>query len=74
MKTKKKKQKQWLPPENYYPEIKRVHLNNPVTVVILKTGEKGIARVQKGDKWSPELGFWVAYAKALRGKAYKKGF
>lgn len=63
----------------YYPEIENIiHNPNPKstptrkvlpnTVVILSTGEKGIARLQPGDTWNPELGFWVAYAKALRNK------
>ncbi len=70
---KAKKNKQWYPPEKYYPEIEKVIYNKPVTIVILKTKEKGIAKLGNGDKWSPELGFWVAYAKALRKKCSPLG-
>ncbi len=52
----------------YFSEIEKVIYNTPTTIVILKTGEKGIAKLQEGDIWNPELGFWVAYAKALRGR------
>ena len=51
-----------------YPDIKKTVWNNPATIVILKTGEKGVAKVQPGDIWNAELGFWVAYAKALQTK------
>ena len=51
-----------------YPDIKKTVWNNPATIVILKTGEKGVAKVQPGDIWNAELGFWVAYAKALQKK------
>jgi len=51
-----------------YPDIKKIVWNNPATIVILKTGEKGVCKVQSGDAWDCELGFWVAYAKALQKK------
>jgi len=51
-----------------YPDIKKIVWNNPATIVILKTGEKGVCKVQSGDAWDCELGFWVAYAKALQTK------
>lgn len=49
-----------------YPDIDKIIWNKPATIVFLKTGEKGICKVQPGDKWNRELGFWVAYAKALQ--------
>ena len=54
-----------------YSDIKKIHWSRPVTVVILQSGKKGLSRVQKGDKWSRELGFWVAYAKVLRKRLPK---
>lgn len=58
---------------NSYRDIEKIIFNKPATVVILKTGQKGVAKVQPGDKWNRELGFWVAYAKAM-GKKTKNPF
>lgn len=51
-----------------YRDIDKIVWNNPAVIVILKTGEKGVAKVQPGDIWNCELGFWVAYTKALQEK------
>jgi len=57
-----------------YPDIERIIWNKPAVIVFLRTGEKGISKVQPGDRWNRELGFWVAYAKAMqeKDKPYRK--
>ena len=53
--------------KNRFPKIKSIHQNESkrVTVVILKDGRKGIAKVCEGDDWNSELGVMHGYIKAL---------
>ena len=53
--------------ETYKPEIKKVHFNAPVTVVIWKDGTKTIVRCQDGDEFDPEKGLAMAIAKKVLG-------
>ena len=49
------------------PEIKKVHFNDPVTVVIWKDGTKTIVRAQNGEKFDPEKGLAMAISKKVFG-------
>ena len=56
-----------------YPEIEEVNClyRNRQTRVYLTNGQFGVAKCGKGDKWNFEMGFYVAYAKALRNTIKK---
>jgi len=56
-----------------FTDIKQVIHQDNNTVVILKSGCEGIARLQEGDTYNRELGFWVAYAKALKVRNMELG-
>lgn len=45
-------------------DVQRVIYSNNVTVVILKSGIKGISKCLEGDVYSEEVGYRVAYLKA----------
>lgn len=45
-------------------DVKRVIYSDGVTVVILKSGVKGIAKCLEDDVYSKEIGYRVAYIKA----------
>ena len=51
-----------------FKDIHRAIYTPKQTIVILQTGEKGIATYKKGDSYSRDTGFWCAYSKALRSK------
>lgn len=53
-------------------EIKRVIFNDPATVIIWKDGTKTVAKAVKGDKYDPEKGFAIAYAKKFGGKTFRE--
>lgn len=45
-------------------DVQRVIYSNNVTVVILKSGIKGISKCLEGDVYNEEVGYRVAYLKA----------
>lgn len=45
-------------------DVQRVIYSNNVTVVILKSGVKGISKCLEGDVYNEEVGYRVAYLKA----------
>lgn len=45
-------------------DVQRVIYSNSVTVVILKSGIKGISKCLEGDVYNEEVGYRVAYLKA----------
>lgn len=49
------------------PTIKKVHFNNPVTVVIWSDNTKTIVRCQEGDVFDPEKGLAMAISKKYFG-------
>ena len=51
---------------DHYNHIDKVIINEPVVVVKLKDGRKGVAKVGHSDTFNPETGFWCAYSKALK--------
>lgn len=51
----------------YIPEIKRVHFNNPMTIVIWDDGTKTIVKCQEGDTYSKETGLALCIAKKSLG-------
>ena len=53
--------------ESVYPEIKKVHFNDPATIVIWADGTKTIVRCQEGDIYDPEKGLAMAIAKKSLG-------
>lgn len=55
-----------------YNEIEKLIRNEPVTVVILKNGIKGISKCLNEDKFSAELGVRIAYLKAKRKEIDKE--
>lgn len=52
--------------------IKRVIFNDPATVIIWEDGTKTVAKAVKGDKYDPEKGFAIAYAKKFGGKTFRE--
>lgn len=52
--------------------IARVIFNDPATVILWKDGTKTIAKAVKGDKYDPEKGFAIAYAKKFAGKTFRE--
>lgn len=50
-----------------FPDIKKVHFNDPVTVVLWTDGTKTIVRCQDGDIYDPEKGLAMAIAKKALG-------
>ena len=50
-----------------FPGIKKVHFNDPVTVVIWTDGTKTIVRCQEGDVFDPEKGLAMAISKKYFG-------
>lgn len=48
-------------------EIKKVIFNNPATIVFWKDGTKTVVQAQKGDKFDPEKGLAMAFAKRALG-------
>ena len=48
-------------------KIKKVHFNNPMTIVIWEDGTKTFVSCQKGDTYSKETGLAVAIAKKALG-------
>lgn len=51
----------------WVPEIKNVHFNNPVTVVIWADGTKTIVRAQNDEPFDPEKGLAMAITKKALG-------
>ena len=49
---------------NINEDVKRVIFNDRVTVVILNSGVKGIAKCLEEDKYNKETGYRIAYLKA----------
>lgn len=49
------------------PQIKKVHFNNPVTVIIWNDGTKTLVRTQDGEVYDPEKGMALAIAKKFLG-------
>lgn len=54
-------------PDINFPDIKKVHFNDPVTVVLWTDGTKTIIRCQDGDIYDPEKGLAMAIAKKALG-------
>lgn len=52
--------------------IKRVIFNDPATGIIWNDGTKTVAKCVKGDKYDPEKGFAIAYAKKFGGKTFRE--
>lgn len=52
--------------------INRVIFNDPATVIIWNDGTKTVAKAVKGDKYDPEKGFAIAYAKKFGGKTFRE--
>ena len=52
--------------------IKRVIFNDPATVILWADGTKTVAKAVKGDKYDPEKGFAIAYAKKFGGKTFRE--
>lgn len=50
-----------------YFEIDRVMFNTPATIVFWKDGTKTVVKAQKGDKFDPEKGLAMAFAKRALG-------
>lgn len=53
--------------ERLIPAIKKVHFNNPATVVIWTDGTKTIVRCGEGESYDPEKGLAMAIAKKALG-------
>ena len=53
--------------------IKRVIFNDPATIIMWADGTKTVAKAVKGDKYDPEKGFAIAYAKKFAGKTFREG-
>lgn len=53
-------------------DIKRVIFNDPATVILWNDGTKTVAKCVKGDKYDPEKGFAIAYAKKFGGKTFRE--
>lgn len=51
----------------FVPAIKKVHFNDPVTVVIWTDGTKTIVRCGEGESYDPEKGLAMAIAKKALG-------
>lgn len=51
-------------PEYVRNEVKKVIINEPCVVVILNTGEKGVAKCCPEDKFSEAIGFNIAFNRA----------
>lgn len=49
------------------PQIKKVHFNNPATVILWTDGTKTIVRAQDGEAYDPEKGMALAIAKKFLG-------
>ena len=50
-----------------FPSIKKVHFNDPVTVVLWDDGTKTIVRTQNGEMFDPEKGLTMAITKKVLG-------
>ena len=50
-----------------FPSIKKVHFNDPVTVVLWEDGTKTIVRAQNGEAFDPEKGLTMAITKKVLG-------
>ena len=46
------------------PDVKKVVINDEVTIVILKSGCKAVSKPMAGDTYDRQVGFRVAYIKA----------
>lgn len=64
----------WCSVKGYVTEtsVKRVIFNDPATVIFWDDGTKTVAKVVKGDKYDPEKGFAIAYAKKFGGKTFRE--
>lgn len=49
------------------PQIKKVHFNNPATVILWTDGTKTIVKAQDGEPYDPEKGMALAIAKKFLG-------
>lgn len=58
---KKKKCKVYTKHEYIHDNVKKVIVNEPCVIVILKTGEKGISKCHPEDIFNEELGYKIAY-------------
>lgn len=47
-------------------EVKKVIVNEPCVIVILKTGEKGVAKCMDCDEFKEERGFHIALERARK--------
>jgi hypothetical protein len=52
---------------NRFPKIKKVHFNDPVTVVLWDDGTKTIVRAQNDEAFDPEKGLTMAITKKVLG-------
>lgn len=53
-------------------QIIRVIFNDPATIIMWADGTKTVAKCVKGDKYDPEKGFAIAYAKKFGGKTFRE--
>ena len=49
-------------------EVKKVIINEPCVIVILSSGEKGVAKCMDCDEFKEERGFYIALERARREK------
>lgn len=63
--TKKSKNIEVIENPNDLPnDVKKVIINDEVTIVILKSGYKAVSKPMEGDNYNRQIGFRVAYVKA----------
>lgn len=51
--------------KSYHEEVEKVIVNNKAVIIILKSGEKGIAKCCEGDKFIYKVGYEIAYHRAM---------
>lgn len=49
----------------YHDEVEKVIVNNKTVIVILKSGEKGVAKCCEGDTFVYKVGYDIAYHRAM---------